>query len=180
MWICGIIKSHFLWRSYFGLVINKISDPLIFFLSQMDFLKDMTLISRLIILLGGIVVFQNPQLFSSNVSKIYMNVCKYLEQKIILIFFIQQVVYLFLLTVFVPQYLATLRMIVSNPPSYKDVPNVCLAMLIIVLSPLFTYFKHFQMLYLKLKLRELPNEEVMLKVFILSISLLQRNIAKHT
>ena len=36
----------------------------------MDFLKDMTLIGRLIVLLGGIVVFQNPQLFSSNVSKI--------------------------------------------------------------------------------------------------------------
>ena len=55
-------------------------------------------------------------------------------------------------------------MIVSNPPNYKDLPNVCFAMLIIALSPLYTYFKHFQMLYLKLKLREFPKEEVLLKV----------------
>ena len=81
----------------------------------------------------------------------------------ILIFLIQQVVYLFLLTVFVPQYLGTLRVINSNPPSYLDVPNICLALLIITLSPFYTYFKHFQMLYLKLKLREFPNEEVLLK-----------------
>ena len=81
----------------------------------------------------------------------------------ILIFLIQQVVYLFLLTVFVPQYLGTLRVINSNPPSYLDVPNICLALMIITLSPFYTYFKHFQMLYLKLKLREFPNEEVLLK-----------------
>ena len=54
-------------------------------------------------------------------------------------------------------------MIASNPPCYKDVPKVCIAMLIFALSPLYTYFKHFQMLYLKLKLKELPTEEVLLK-----------------
>ena len=38
-----------------------------------------------------------------------------------------------------------------------------MAMLIFALSPLHTYFKHFQMLYLKLQLWELPKEEVLVK-----------------
>ena len=35
----------------------------------MDFMKDIILVVRLITLLGGIVVFTNPQLFSSNVCE---------------------------------------------------------------------------------------------------------------
>ena len=50
-------------------------DPLSIILTQMDFLKDMILVVRLITLLGGIVVFTNPQLFSSNVS--FLNYCTY-------------------------------------------------------------------------------------------------------
>ena len=43
-------------------------------LPQMDFLKDMILVVRLITLLGGIiVVFKNPHLFSSVVSTFHLN-----------------------------------------------------------------------------------------------------------
>ena len=37
--------------------------------TQMDFMKDMILVVRMIALLGGMVVFANPRLFSSNVIK---------------------------------------------------------------------------------------------------------------
>ena len=58
---------HF--RKFFRLRIKQMLDPLLMILPQMDFLMDMILIVRLITLLGGIVVFTNPQLFSSNVSR---------------------------------------------------------------------------------------------------------------
>ena len=54
----------------FGPRIQQIFGPISIILSQMDFLKDMTLVTRLITLLGGIVVFTNPQNFSSNVSEL--------------------------------------------------------------------------------------------------------------
>ena len=56
-------------RKLFGPVIQQIFDPISIILPQMDFLKDMILVVRLITLLGGIiVVFNNPQFFSSVVS----------------------------------------------------------------------------------------------------------------
>ena len=48
--------------------MQPIIDPLSVILPQMDFMKDMTLVVRMISLLGGVVVFTNPQLFSSKVS----------------------------------------------------------------------------------------------------------------
>ena len=64
-----IIGLFFLSRQLFGLKIQQIIDPFSIMLPQMDFLKDMVLVVRLITLLGGIVVFTNPLLFSSNVSR---------------------------------------------------------------------------------------------------------------
>ena len=63
-------KRTFVFRKLYGPMVQQIFDPILIILSQMDFLKDMILIIRLIKLLGGIVVFTNPQLFSSNVSKL--------------------------------------------------------------------------------------------------------------
>ena len=60
---------NFFISKLFGPIIQQIFDPISIMLLQMDFLKDMILVTRLITLLGGIVVFSNPQLFSSNVSK---------------------------------------------------------------------------------------------------------------
>ena len=57
-------------RKLFGPKVEQIFDPISIILPQIDFLKDMTLVTRLITLLGGIVVFTNPQLFSSNVSNL--------------------------------------------------------------------------------------------------------------
>ena len=59
----------FSFRRIFTPTIQTILDPFMIILPQMDFLKDMILVVRLITLLGGIVVFTNPHLFSSNVSK---------------------------------------------------------------------------------------------------------------
>ena len=52
-----------------GPTTQQLLDLLSIILPQMDFLKDMILVVRLITLLGGMVVFANPQLFSSNVSE---------------------------------------------------------------------------------------------------------------
>ena len=57
-------------RKLFGPKVEQIFDPISIILPQIDFLKDMTLVTRLITLLGGIVVFRNPQLFSSHVSQL--------------------------------------------------------------------------------------------------------------
>ena len=43
-------------------------DPLSVILPQMDFIKDMIFVMRMITLLGGSVVFLYPQLFSSKVK----------------------------------------------------------------------------------------------------------------
>ena len=61
---------NYFFRKFFRPQIQQIFDPVSIILPQMDFLKDMILVVRLITLLGGIVVFTNPQLFSSNVSNI--------------------------------------------------------------------------------------------------------------
>ena len=51
-------------------MIQQIFDPISIIIPQMDFLKDMILVMRMVTLLGGFVVFTNPQLFSSNVSNL--------------------------------------------------------------------------------------------------------------
>ena len=63
-----IIKPLFHFRKFFGPKVKNFFDPLLIMLTQMDFLKDMVLVVRMVTLLGGIVVFANPQLFSSTVS----------------------------------------------------------------------------------------------------------------
>ena len=66
-------SNSFNWffRKLFGPKIQQTFDPISIILTQMDFLQDIILVTRLITLLGGIVVFTNPQLFSSNVSNLY-------------------------------------------------------------------------------------------------------------
>ena len=69
----GNINVNTIWlysRKCFGPIAQHIFDPLSIILPQIDFMKDMVLAMRLITLLGGIVVFTNPQLFSSNVSNL--------------------------------------------------------------------------------------------------------------
>ena len=51
-------------------MIQQIFDPISIIIPQMHFLKDMILVMRMVTLLGGFVVFTNPQLFSSNVSNL--------------------------------------------------------------------------------------------------------------
>ena len=66
---CIILNClNLVFRKLIGPYIQHILDPISILLPQMDFLKDMILVVRLITLLGGIVVFTNPQLFSSHVS----------------------------------------------------------------------------------------------------------------
>ena len=126
-------------------------DPISIILTQMDFLKDMILVVRLINLLGGIVVFTNPQLFSSNVS--FLNYCKVFFFTILTF----QVIYLLLATIFVPQYLGTISYVVSNPPNRNDIRQIIITIMLIVFSPLSSYIRHFMGLYLELKLRLLSH-----------------------
>ena len=126
----------------------------------MDFLKDMILVTRVITLLGGIVVFTNPQLFSSNVSNSII-----LCLPILFCFIKQtfQVIYLLLATIFVPQYLGTMSCVASNPPNRNDIRQIITAIMLIVFSPLFSYVQHFIGLYLELKLRMLPHDQTYIK-----------------
>ena len=65
----ALICLNLSFRKVFGPKIQHIFDPISIILPQTDFIKDMILVTRLITLLGGIVVFTKPQMFSSNVSK---------------------------------------------------------------------------------------------------------------
>ena len=73
------------------------------------------------------------------------------------------IIYLLLLTIFLPQYLGTIRFIVADPPSGKDVQKLCKILVMVTFSPIYMYVKHFQRLYLELKLRELPNDVVLIQ-----------------
>ena len=126
----------------------------------MDFLKDMILVTRLTTLLGGIVVFTNPQLFSSNVSQL---IAVWLPQFLIFTIPTFQVIYLLLATISVPQYLGTISYIASNPPKRNDITQIAVSVMLIVFSPLFSYFLHFMGLYLELKLRLLPQDQTYVK-----------------
>ena len=75
-------------RKCFGPRNQQIFDPISIILPQMDFLKDMTLVIHLITLLGGIVVFTNPQNFSSHVSKLIETLQYLLISLFLLIFHI--------------------------------------------------------------------------------------------
>ena len=68
-----LFQIGFFFRKLFGPTVQQIFDPISIILPQMDFLKDMILVVRLTTLLGGIVVFSNPQLFSSNVNNLILN-----------------------------------------------------------------------------------------------------------
>ena len=54
-------------RNIFGPKIHLILDPISLLIPQTDFIKDIILVVRLFTLTGGMVVFTNPQLFSSTV-----------------------------------------------------------------------------------------------------------------
>ena len=69
------LNDFSLFRKLPGPKIQHI-DPLSIILPQMDFMKDIILVVRMITLLGGIVVFTNPQLFSSNVSELDLALSK--------------------------------------------------------------------------------------------------------
>ena len=56
-------------RKCFGPKMQQMLDLFSVIVPQIDFLKDMILVVRLISLLGGIAVFTNSHLFSSNVGK---------------------------------------------------------------------------------------------------------------
>ena len=66
--IFNYLSLHSFFRNCFGPQIQQFLDPISIILPQMDFLKDMILVVRLITLLGGMVVFTNPHQFSSNVK----------------------------------------------------------------------------------------------------------------
>ena len=144
-------------RKLIGPTIQQIFDPLSIILTQMDFLKDMILVVRLITLLGGIVVFTNPQLFSSNVS--FLNYCKVFFFTILTF----QVIYLLLATIFVPQYLGTISFVVSNPPNRYGIRQIIITIMLMVFSPLSSYVRHFMGLYLELKLRLLSDDLTYIK-----------------
>ena len=74
-----------------------------------------------------------------------------------------QVIYLLLATIFVPQYLGTISYIASNPPKRNDITQIAVSVMLIVFSPLFSYFLHFMGLYLELKLRLLPHDQTYVK-----------------
>ena len=123
-------------------------------------MKDMILVVRMITLLGGIVVFTNPQLFSSNVSEFDLAFSLANVSHLIMpIHFSLQVIYLLLGTIFIPQYLGTLSYVVSNPPRHNGISQIAPKILLIVFSPVFSYVLHFNNLYLEMKLRMLPNDQ---------------------
>ena len=137
----------------------------------MDFLQDMILVVKLITLLGGMVVFSNPQLFSSNVSTIRKTGLSLFSS-----FPTFQVVYLLLATIFVPQYLGTISYVASNPPNRNDTGQIAISIMLIVFSPIFSYVQHFKGLYLELKLRLMPHDLSYIK----AKEDLKRSLNKHT
>ena len=74
-----------------------------------------------------------------------------------------QVVYLLLLTIFIPQYLGLLSYLVSNPPDFTNYKDVCQTILFLVFPPSHSYVMHFKRLYLDLKLRKLPTDKDLIK-----------------
>ena len=79
------------------------------------------------------------------------------------IFHFNQVVYLLLLTIFIPQYLGIVSTLVSNPPDLTDSRQICQTILFLVFPPSHLYIMHFKNLYLDLKLRKLPNDDDLVK-----------------
>lgn len=127
-------------------------------LTQMDFMKDMTLVVRMITLLGGSVVFMNPHLFSSTVSKLYAII-----ETIFCLRYQFQVVFCLLGTIFIPQYLGTLSYVVSNSLNHDDLKQILSNILLVTFSPLFSYILHFKNLCLNLKLRLYPKDQNYIK-----------------
>ena len=66
-------------------------------------------------------------------------------------------------TIIVPQYLGTISYVASNPPNKNDVTQIALSVMLVIFSPLFSYFLHFMGLYLELKLRLLPSDQNYIK-----------------
>ena len=65
---------------------------------------------------------------------------------------------LFLLSIFGPQLLGSLRTVVSNPPNWKNWREVVGTLLFIILSPFHMYVEHFKLAYMELRLKISPND----------------------
>ena len=89
--------------------------------------------------------------------------------------FFLKVVFLFLGSVFGPQYLGMLRNVVSNPPDWKNWRQVCICVLLVAYSPLYTYVEHLKLSYMQLKLKLSPNEESIIR----EIETLKRSLNMH-
>ena len=64
-----MIKIKFIFRKAFGKKCSNISEPLAIVWTQVDPIKDIALVARMIVMLGGpLIVLSNPGLFSSGVS----------------------------------------------------------------------------------------------------------------
>ena len=70
-----------------------------------------------------------------------------------------QVVIMFLGSIFIPQFLGALRLVIANPPPLHDLRGVCKSVLQIIFSPCYIYVERFRLMYLELKLKIHPNEE---------------------
>ena len=74
-------------------------------------------------------------------------------------FFVLKVVYLLLASILGPQFLGTLRKVVSDPPEWKDWRKVGVCILVIVFSPFHMYVEHIKLSYLEMKLELRPNDQ---------------------
>ena len=83
--------------------------------------------------------------------------------------------FLSLLSILGPQYLASLRIVVSKPPDWKNCKQLTECILLVVLSPFYVYFQHIRFSYLDLKLRLQPNNQSL----ILAKEELKRSLNNH-
>ena len=68
-YLCCMINVKFIFRKAFGKKSSNISEPLAIVWTQVDPIKDIALVARMIAMLGGhLIVLINPELFSSVVS----------------------------------------------------------------------------------------------------------------
>ena len=74
-----------------------------------------------------------------------------------------------------PQFLGTLRRVVSNPPDWKDWKQMSVCIMLIILSPMYIYMEHLKFSYLELKLKLRPNDHSL----ILEKENLKRSLYMH-
>ena len=139
---------------------SNVTTPLAIVWTQMDPIKDILLVRRMVILLGGLlVVIHNPKSFSSCVSGYILNT----TNTSLIGDISSQVVFLMILTILGPQVLGTLRVVVSNLESCNGWKKVCTSIVMIVLSPFHMYYQQLQMSFIDLKLKMYPNDQNLIK-----------------